>query len=370
MNAPTLSWTALQRSQGPDFLKWLQDSQTLRTRFGALADALQILLKDRVRSRKDACDLWAAVPAVMNQCNDPDTYCMPGAAPAYAWLHLLDRYVRTWLALQQLVEQCLLPMGGEGVRALDVGTGPGPSAFATHDFYAAMIKYSDVSGNEAWRQPARLTCVERTEAMNHFRHHLAEILTAQGTPGGVLDMCGHIRDFHSILPTRERAEMNKRLRNAYDEWDAEPRYTPEEANYIANAHHRYRLFTFSNFLTTPSSVDCFRANLVDIFTDAHPGSVLLIIGGTSHDYPGIFSEVAALARDAGFSRKVERLPVSSSAAEVEEEAYTEGALFYRRLKCVVGDFPDDDPIAKTVAAHFEGHGRRRAPTSDVYAYRK
>ena len=78
---------------------------------------------------------------------------MTGAESAYAWIHLPDRYVRTWLALEVLVERCLLPMGKEGVRALDVGTGPGPSAFATHDFYAAMMRYADITGRERWRQP-------------------------------------------------------------------------------------------------------------------------------------------------------------------------------------------------------------------------
>ena len=78
---------------------------------------------------------------------------MPAYAPAYAWLHLLERCVRTWLALEGLVKQCLLPMGREGVRALDVGKGPGTSAFATHDFYAVMVKYAEIS-----RKASLATC--------------------------------------------------------------------------------------------------------------------------------------------------------------------------------------------------------------------
>ena len=378
MNVPTPGWTGLQRHQGPDFLQWLQDGQALQTGFGALANALQVLLEDRVRTREDVLDLWAAVPAVVSQCNEPDTYRMPGAAPTYAWLHLPDRYVRTWLALQLLVKQCLLPMGREGVRTLDVGTGPGPSAFATHDFYAAMVKYAEVSKNERWRQPARLTCIESTGAMNHFRHLLAEFLFAQGTPKGVLDMCGHIPDFQSIHPSRERAELNEQLRKTYDdyyderldEWDSTPCYTPEEANYIANTYHRYRLFTFSNFLTELSTVSYFRANLIDILSDARPGSVLLVIGGTGHDYPDIYGEMAALARDAGFSRRVEHMSVSCSDAEMGDIVYTEGARFYRRLKHIAGDLPDDHPITKEVKAHFEGEKRIAPRSSAIRAYRK
>ena len=101
---------------------------------------------------------------------------MPGAACAYAWLHLLDRYVRTWLALERLVQKSSLPMGKNGVRALDVGTGPGPAAFAIHDFYAAMVEFSEKTDNPKWRQPAQLTCFEFDGSTNHFRHLLAEIL--------------------------------------------------------------------------------------------------------------------------------------------------------------------------------------------------
>lgn len=37
-------------------------------------------------------------------------------------------------------------------------------------------------------------------------------------------------------------------------------------------------------------------------TGAHPGSVLLVIGGTGRHYPEIYKKVAALAEDASFYR--------------------------------------------------------------------
>ncbi len=390
MNIPTRSWITLQRHQGQDFLQWLNDAQVLRTGLKAVANALQELLKNRVQTREDARDLWAAVPAVMSHCNELDIYGMPGSAPAYAWLHFLERYVRTWLALQKLVKQNLLPMGKEGVRALDVGTGPGPSAFATHDFYAAMVKYAEVSKNEHWRQPAQLTCVESAAKMNHYRHHLAEILFEQGAPEGILAMCSNIPDFKSIHPRQERKELYKGLRNEYEnyddessnEWDSTPLYAPQEANYIANKHHRYRLFTFSNFLTTLTTIKCYRQNLTDILTDAHPGSVLLVIGG---DYPDVYDEVATLAEATGFSRNAEDLRVSISDTAMDDIIYCEGVHFYRRLKNIAQDLPDksiaqDLPskdfakllkLAKKVAAHFEKGENHTAPSfSVIRAYRK
>lgn len=377
MKTSTPGWTALQRRHGSDFLEWLDESEALLTGFRALATALQSLLEDEVRTPDDARDLWAAVPAVLSRCDDQDTYSMPEAAFAYAWLHLPDRYVRTWLALRSLVEQSLLPMGTEGVRVLDVGTGPGPSAFATHDFYAAMVRFADASRSERWRQPAHLTCVESSAAMNHSRHRLAEILCAHSAPEGVLSICHHITEFESIQPGRERKKLEETLRNEHEDyydhhlnqWESAPSYEPEEANHIANTRHRYRLFTFSNFLTTRSTINCLRASLMEILTDARPGSVLLTIGGSGHDYPDIYKTVGTLAADSGFSRNAGDLRVSSSHAEMDDMVYSLGADVYRRLKRIAGDLSDDDPDAKKTKAHFEGN-KRISPTSEVHAYRK
>lgn len=372
-----LNWTGLQRHQGPDYLQWLQNRKALRTGLCALAEALRVLLDDRVRTRRDARDLWTAVPSVLSQCNKPETYRTPAAPLAYAWLHLLDRYVRTWLALQLLVKKCLLPMGIDGVRTLDVGTGPGPSAFAIYDFYTAMTKFAEVSRNERWRQPVSLTCVESSAAMNHFRHHLAETLFARGSSKGVLDMCRNLPEFKSVQPSRERKELDNTLRNMCDDyydgcldrWESEPRFTARGANYVANNHHRYRLFTFSNFFTMPSTVDCCRPNLIDILKDAHPGSVLLVIGGSGVEYPCIYSDLAKLAKDAGFSRKAERLHVSSSDVEVKEIVSTELAHLFSHLKNVAKGLAVC-PTTKKLMAYLEGKKPFKPPTSAIHAYRK
>ena len=367
----------MQRREGIDFLQWLEDRQALRTGLNSLADCLWCLLEEWVRTKEDVEEVWAAAPFVRGRCNDPDTYGMRGAARAYAWLHLLDRYVRTWLSLECLAKQSILPMGSEGVRVLDVGTGPGPSAFAVHDFFAAMVRYSEGSGSESWRQPARITCVESSVRMNHFRHHLAERLFVTGAPKAILDVCNHIPDFQSISPVRERTDLNKRLRDAYDdyydehqeEWVSEPSYTPEEANRTANVLHRYRFFTFSNYLTTKSTVDASRQNLIDILSDTQPGSVLLLIGAKGGHYSDIYRDMAGLARDAGFSREAEPGLVSCSDAEMGEMIHEEGARFYRRLRAIAGDLPDGDPIARKVKREFE-EDYVSSPRSAVHAYRK
>ena len=199
MSPPRLSWTGLLKQEGSDFLAWAREKRVLPRKFRVLATALSSLLRERVRTPEEAGDVWEAVPAVLCRCNEQATYEMPGAACAYAWLHLLDRYVRTWLASERLVEKNFLPMGKYGVRALDVGTGPGPAAFAIHDFYAAMVEFSEGTSNPKWRQPPHLTCVEFDGSTNHFRHQLAEMLFQQaGRDGKVYFRCAPVGGFREV----------------------------------------------------------------------------------------------------------------------------------------------------------------------------
>jgi hypothetical protein len=175
-DAPHRGWTDLQRREGQAVLQWLHGEQRLRNGFVALATALRATLSEHVRTASEARAVCDAVPAVLERCDDPDTYKMRSAGIAYAWLHLLDRYARTWLGLEYLLLQGLLPMGRYGVRVLDVGTGPGPSAFATHDFYAALENYAPGADASDWQQPSDITCVECAPSMNRIRHFLAEHL--------------------------------------------------------------------------------------------------------------------------------------------------------------------------------------------------
>ena len=279
---PPKGWTGLQRLEGEAVLGWLDREQRLHRGFDTLAKGLRETLRRQLRTATDAREIWQAVPAVTARCNDPATYLKRQVGAAYGWLHLLDRYVRTWLALEHLLRDRLLPMGRYGVRVLDVGTGPGPSAFVTHDFYAALEDYARIADAGRWRQPPDVTCVEPAITMNHFRHVLAEALTVNGAPRSILAMAGGLDDFSSVRPRQERRELEARLRDGYeeyydserDEWHADPTHTAEEANLAANSYRRYRLFTFSNFLTTLDTVATFQADVEEILKDAQPGSVL------------------------------------------------------------------------------------------------
>lgn len=370
-------WSGLQRREGAAVLGWLGREERLGKGLDALAVGLREILNAHVRSASDAREVWEAVSAVIAKCNEPETYSERGANVAYAWLHLLVRYVRTWLALEHLLAHGLLPMGKYGVRVLDVGTGPGPSALATHDFYVALTGYARSVGGVRWQQPSDVTCVERCGAMNHFRHVLSETLALNGAPQSILAMASGLSDFATVRPSVERRELERRLRNQYDgyydelgEWSDEPTHTAEEANREANAHRRYKLFTFSNFLTTLDTVSTFQRNLEDLLTDAQPGSVLLMIGGKGNDYAEIRKRMARLAEAGGFRRGNPSVKVGVGDARVDGRLAEEARWFHGRLKGLAGDLPAYDAVTRDLLDELEGRKRMSFGASAVHAFRK
>ena len=357
-------------------LRWLANEKRLSRGFDRLAQGLREILEVQTRTPADARRVWDATSSVLGRCNDQATYRLAGADAAYGWLHLLDRYVRTWVALEQLLREGMLPMGQHGVRVLDVGTGPGPSAFATHDFYVALTDYSGTSDRALWSQPPDITCVEEVGAMNRFRHRLSEALFVNGAPGSIFAMAGGLDDFGSIRPREERRQLERQLRDSYDEWHdgeewhAEPTHTAEEANLEASAHRRYRLFTFSNFLTTVDVLDKFSDAILNILRDARPGSVVLVLGGRGGNCPEIRRRVDGLARAGGFRRSVSREEVASGSAGLEKRLAEEWRWLYTRLRDIAGDLPAEDRRRKSLRDELEGRKQIKFSASAVNAFRK
>ncbi|MCY3788934.1 MAG: hypothetical protein OXH63_09125 [Gemmatimonadetes bacterium] len=281
-------------------------------------------------------------------------------------------------------------MGTYGVRVLDVGTGPGPSAFAIHDFYSAMVAFSEITGNSKWHQPAHLNCVEIDGGTNYVRHNLAEIMfeQSQRESEGVLAMCHNLGDFKEIAPTTARKRGFERLLNQEDhyfdavegEWISEPSYSPDEANYIAQSLHRYRLIVFSNFLTTIGTVRSFESTLVDVLKDVNSGSGVLVLGGKSGEYPKIYDFVDGLAKRSGFKKVMDGEPVSYSDSEVATRIFSEACRFYDYLTTLVSEEVVEEEVAtqlnekeqsalRKVRKEFEvSYGP--APISQIRAYRK
>lgn len=376
MAARHRSWNSILSSEGPEFLAWVRKERILSKKFATLSHSLSTLLRGWVQTADDANNVWNAVPKVLAHCDEQSTFELPGAAWAYAWLHLPDRYIRTWLALERLVEGCCLPMGDCGVRVLDVGTGPGPSTFAIHDFYNAMTEFSKKRDNLNWPQPAKVAGIEMAVSTNQLRHFLAEILYGQSKSeyGSVFEVSPTIMDFKEFQPTIERRQHFQYLRNQTDEffdedsnqWVSDTIYLPDEANDIAQSLHRYLLLTFSNFLTTPNTIGQFEPNLIEILKEAAPGTVLFIIGGSSQEYLPVYERVARLAKPAGFQPKICGEPIASSQSGIEGSVFEVGLQICNYLEKLA---PNEEPETKDVRKYFRG-SRSISPNSQLWAYRK
>jgi len=373
----TVSWTRLLREYGDQLLLWMNENSILESRAQSLVTALRHLLFQTVETPEAAAVVWKAAPAVLTRCNEQSTCELPFAPIAYMWLHLLDRYARTWRALEVLVQNRCLPLAKYGVRTLDVGTGPGPAAFAVHDFYQALVEFSVATGLEEFNQPPEIDCVEYDKGTNHLRHHLAELVyeaAAEADHTSVLGLCRAQPDFHTVLPSQDRIAAFESIQRQEDryfdeflgEWVEDPRYSIEEANQIAQSLYRYRLFVFSNFLTTVGTVTTFEANITDLLNDAGLGSIMLVLGGKRGEYPAIYEYVDQLADSCGFTRRVEDVTVSSTETVLSDLIYEEGQRFYKHLQSLS---PNRDEILEDVHQHFGG-SRSPAPTSGVRAYRK
>ena len=365
------SWRHLLKLHGPDFLRWMDRNNVLFTCITRIANVLQPFIKNAIQSSEDANAVWAVTPAVMSKCNDQETYGMPFASEAYAWLHLLDRYSRTWNALEVLTRERCLPMGCEGVRVLDVGTGPGSSALAIHDYYHALTQFGNENSIELLNQPTNVTCVELAQQTNSFRHHFVEYLQDH------IDLAFPLPDFSTVKPKEERRSLRQSLlqeediwyNELTDEYEYERRYIPEKVNYITQKQHRYRLIVFSNFLTTTDMVDDFKTNLADLFDDANAGTTILVLGGRNDNYEKIYESVDHLAESCGFQQIIEDEEVSTKDTDVAEIVYATGKAIYQHLQSLS---PNDNTEPRELARvhkHF-GHRRKRAPKSHIRAYRK
>lgn len=188
-------------------------------------------------------------------------------------------------------------------------------------------------------------------------------------------MTSAMHDFGEFKPTRERRQYLDALRREEDEyfddlagrWDSSPVYLPDEANDMAQSLHRYRLVTFSNFLTTLGIVKSVEPNLVEVLHDANPVSVVLVLGASGGPYQEIYNYVDHLANPSGFELTVEGDSVSCSDSELADQVYEQGRLFYEVLQKL--DHNEDD-ATETVRRHFERGAPNDFPSSQIRAYRK
>lgn len=316
-----------------------------------LSDFLVRQIDKAADERPDApVEFWTRIPEVRSCCSDPRTFDKPFAVHAYAYVHLLERYRRTWAALKYLLKVSVLPLGAQGVRTLDVGTGPAPSLYAIDDFYRILIEYANIANLPELQLPEpTLDCIERSENMISFFLNFAESSQRTGPRAAFMDFSGL-----DLRRTRAWHQRQKEVVNGY--WDSETMeyekiYDPVTASEYSNRLFRYRLVVFSNFLTLDSHVESFRLELRALFKDLRPGSVVMILGGTGDNYQVIYDRVAALARRQGLregswqTNTLGRMDAGDESARIIKESqyrvylHLEGLVGEQAL-CKAKDWPD------------------------------
>jgi len=325
-----------------------------------LADFLIVTI-DRLASEcpEAPVEFWNRIPEVRSCCSAGATFEKPLAIEAYAYVHFLERYRRTWTTLEYLSKVAVLPLGVNGVRVLDIGTGPAPALYAIDDFYAALTEFAEeFEISELQLPPPQLACVERSQSMVWFFHSFSEF-SGRRSPFSPI-----VADFTGLDLASRRAwhqQQNETERYWDDETEQyEEIYDPVAAAADAERLFRYRLVVLSNFLTLQSEVERFETELRALFGDLKAGGVVLVLGATGDSYRKLYEWLSLLAQDAGLRAagwhrdSLGRIEATDEAARVIKETQYR---VYQHIEGLVGpsslktgkawpDYWDPRPSAK------------------------
>ncbi len=294
-------WRRLVRTHGPAFLAWLEAETVFDNAFSVLASDLESFLLGILNDATIADDFMKAIPDVFKRCND-DIYELPLRPEAYAYIHLLERYRRTWRVLAELTRTGDLPLARYGVRTLDVGTGPAPVLYAVNDFYSSLAQFAETHEIESLKLPMpELSAVEGSRGMSRFVHYFSEWAERASGPFGA-----EWQDFEGFNPAgRRTARLRARVTQIADEddtSDAFARWWVDQNEGWHHGLHTYRLCFFSNFLTTTEVLERFQDRVSAAFGAVTPGGVVVIIGSDAAGYRHIYSGVQDIAEAASYRR--------------------------------------------------------------------
>jgi hypothetical protein len=266
-----------------------------------MAIDLQSFLLEFLDEPKVANGFMKAIPDVLGKCND-DIYELRLRPEAYAYIHLLERYRRTWRVLVELSRTGDLPLARYGVRTLDVGTGPAPVLYAVDDFYGALGRFAETHLIEPLRLPMpELFAVEGSGGMARFFHQFSERAGRASGPFGA-----EWQDFTLFDPVGRRAAgLRARVDEIVDEDDTSEAFARrwvDENEGWRQGLHTYRLCVLSNFLTTTGWLEEIEDRLGMAFGAVTPGGVVVITGSDKARYRDIYARVEELAEAAGFRR--------------------------------------------------------------------
>ena len=169
-----------------------------------------------------------------------------------------------------------------------------------------------------------------------------------GATHSVLAMCSDIGKFESVRAKKARKALNDLLRQEddtyYDEkreqWGSESVYTLEEANEIANKQHRYRLFTFSNFLTD-KTVEGVAGDLdreADRLAKEWFADYRVALKALSDERRAVYDEIK------GMSPEVQEIEIKRPRVRTEETETADGDKLETRIRHLMVDADGNFPV--------------------------
>lgn len=273
--------------------------RTLRSESGQRFLELESLLSEFLLLRlHDNPELAKSVASqlfnVLKHC-DQITYEEPGTAEAYALLHFLDRYHRFQLIYESLHQIKLMPLRSDGVRILDVGTGPGPSMYAVSDFYINAFHKNSSEGDIRDQKNFHIDYVERSHQFRNWLHHFTEFVNYHNptrTPWLVPFHHGTFNDFQNL-------EFNQRKIG----WERDDDGDQVPFHYVRK--HRFDLIVLSNFLTTKEQATAFSKEIENCARYLRHNGILVVVGAksSSKKYKEVYEEIEKTITSGRYSNR-------------------------------------------------------------------
>lgn len=292
-----ISWKKLLGESGPSFLGWLEQNHIRLRLYNTLAENLEYYFEQNFKPNLSSPDFSHDFVDMLSQvhnsdkCADEKTFQTALSIQAYTYAHLLERYRRIWDVLIILLKAKVLPMGDDGIDVLDIGTGPASALYAVSDFYSALRDFATKKGYTFLDTPSpRLHCIESSPFMWQFFHRFSELSGRPGPFGPTFEK------FEGVDFAERRAnEKWVRIETEIREQDTSEEYARWFVNQMFSPGYLYNLVIFSYFLTKEENVVSREKELLSVFSSLRQGGVVVVVGGTSEEFPTINKHVHEFA---------------------------------------------------------------------------
>jgi hypothetical protein len=255
----------------------------------ALNQTIEVLLEPP--SEHDPISFGSRLISAVRSCDDLD-YNDHRSTIAYAYLHMLERYRRTWDVLTDLLKVGALPAPRYGVNYIDVGTGPAPTLFATQDFYATICNIARSRGVRSEPYEVFPTVVEPGRGMVLLMHHLSErrMAHSSGVPGpfGAKYTDFQALDLRDDAAAARKSVVDPEWESYYEagEWHEDLIYKePLDSTTMGHIDRQFtfRLAVFSNVITTVGQLRAWQPAITRLVDHLSTGAVIVFLGGGGGD---------------------------------------------------------------------------------------